>query len=494
MLGLCNCVIRRNQFINCCLGRITKFYWGFLSKFSHRIKNYLMKIDREFPFSHVIVTAPSPPIAELYNIQLRQLQDSFAFLAKCCMICVSDPIEGRVGSGGGTWNAMAVAIQHIGLSACNETKVLVIHSGGESRRLPTHSLCGKAWLSMNHKLNDEVVCPLLLLIMESVELCQNLSPPYIVVGCGDVLLQLKTKGELKDLSDGVYIVSVLANESTAQNHGVVTINDELRTLPVGDKATQVLNAADYLQKPSPSDMEYHKAFVSTESVNSRLVLIDTGLVIFCGAPVMEMFNLAKHYSPSSVNPWSSIQIDMFLEVLFACQKEGCIETNAQYKSKLMRTSSSFTNDVYMDAIDTIYRTMNTIPLRTVICNFGQFYHLGTMNEILDVFLHEETSGGYTNGETSKSIQSIAHCGSSEIVKIGSYLHPSVVISSPFERGFVEYSHLSDCYIPSRCVISHIDASTASRVGRFLQDCVFQKAYMNCIEGSSYIVPLLLKIC
>ncbi|CAM9239240.1 unnamed protein product, partial [Laminaria digitata] len=77
------------------------------------------------------------------------------------ILAVSDPEGVRIGSGGGTLNAI-LEIDHalrqskppksedpqagVGLAAA---RVLLVHSGGDSQRSPTQCVCGKAWSALN---------------------------------------------------------------------------------------------------------------------------------------------------------------------------------------------------------------------------------------------------------------------------------------------------------------------------------------------------------
>ena len=67
--------------------------------------------------------------------------------------CDSDPIDKKVGSGGGTASVLASAYKAEKFEGTfsewlSLRKRMVIHSGGESRRLPAYAPCGKSLLPM----------------------------------------------------------------------------------------------------------------------------------------------------------------------------------------------------------------------------------------------------------------------------------------------------------------------------------------------------------
>lgn len=145
-------------------------------------------------FSHIVLTAPSEKIASVYGLQLEYLKASVPFLSFTKIFCVSDPEGFRIGSGGGTLNALDILVKKIGLNEFYSSKVLMIHSGGDSRRAPLYSLCGKAWTTLNATIagSKEIANPLLLLIIEINKFCQNLKEGSLVIASSDVLLHLYT--------------------------------------------------------------------------------------------------------------------------------------------------------------------------------------------------------------------------------------------------------------------------------------------------------------
>ncbi len=91
-------------------------------------------------FTHLIVTAPNEQTALVYRHQLHDLKRSLSVLEETQVLCVSDPDGDRVGSGGGTLNAVHILTEYTGIDfVLNKAKVLIIHSGGDSRRIPIHS-------------------------------------------------------------------------------------------------------------------------------------------------------------------------------------------------------------------------------------------------------------------------------------------------------------------------------------------------------------------
>ena len=149
------------------------------------------------PFDHVVLTAPNEWISRSYWDELQRIVQYIEGLSLCTMHIMHDPKGYRVGSGGrsrtrllayllaylltylltyfftagGTLNALYLLEQKIGITALSSSKVLIIHSGGDSRRCPFHSIGGKAFATVNSQINDQKFSysnPLALLILEII--------------------------------------------------------------------------------------------------------------------------------------------------------------------------------------------------------------------------------------------------------------------------------------------------------------------------------------
>ena len=98
------------------------------------------------------------------EIQARTVVKGSVWHNVTCFV-VPDPSNARVGSGGATFNAL-ITVEDL-LSGRDDidllsSKVFLIHSGGDSQRLPGQSVCGKAWSSFpvvnSHSQDLEVRC------------------------------------------------------------------------------------------------------------------------------------------------------------------------------------------------------------------------------------------------------------------------------------------------------------------------------------------------
>ena len=158
----------------------------------------------------VVVTAANDLQATSARIELekRSLPPNTKTLA------VADPRGRRIGSGGGTLNALKAAHDLLGDAWLDDRLILIIHSGGDSQRAPSQSVCGKAW-SLLPTVPPKA--PVDLLIEQLLKLCAGAHG--VVVACGDVLLKLpEDPGSLAN--QGVTGLAVPAPKDYGTRHGV----------------------------------------------------------------------------------------------------------------------------------------------------------------------------------------------------------------------------------------------------------------------------------
>ena len=101
-------------------------------------------------WDYVFLTASNGHQAHMYELQIQNRKDYLPQRTRYIVI----PDEGgvRVGSGGATFSVLKKLREHE--DSFENLRVLVIHSGGDSKRIPQYSACGKLFSSVPHKLPD----------------------------------------------------------------------------------------------------------------------------------------------------------------------------------------------------------------------------------------------------------------------------------------------------------------------------------------------------
>lgn len=114
-------------------------------------------------WDYLILTASNEEQAESYRQQIEQRLQARHLPEKTEYAVLADPEGKRVGSGGATLNVLRyVALREAERAACPRSgknpfegkRILVIHSGGDSKRAPQYSACGKLFSPVPRELPD----------------------------------------------------------------------------------------------------------------------------------------------------------------------------------------------------------------------------------------------------------------------------------------------------------------------------------------------------
>ena len=191
----------------------------------------------------VVVTAGSTNQAERYASEIQRRRERGALPAGVPFLAVPDPEGARLGSGGATLNALralAPGFRDSALPTLHEwwegQRVLIVHSGGEARRLPQYSLSGKLFSVLPVKTawgeTSTVFDELLALSTLWVERL----PAGLLVTSGDVILTFDATA-LNWARPGVCGVAMRQPVSVASRHGVYVIGDAGRVYSFLQKPT-----------------------------------------------------------------------------------------------------------------------------------------------------------------------------------------------------------------------------------------------------------------
>ena len=92
-------------------------------------------------WDYVILTASNEAQAQAYRAQIDYRLKNGMLPQSTHYAVLPDPDGRRVGSGGATLNVLRYVYGQAG--SFSDQRILVIHSGGDSKRIPQYSACGK---------------------------------------------------------------------------------------------------------------------------------------------------------------------------------------------------------------------------------------------------------------------------------------------------------------------------------------------------------------
>ena len=149
----------------------------------------------------VVVTASTPTQASIYRELIRARAEAGLYPPSVVFRVFCDPQQGRVGSGGGTMLALHALLELEGGKSANapplsgraeaffaSKRVLLLHAGGESRRLPCYVPEGKLFAPLSMPSPSDFA-PVVLDVLLSLYFGYPWRRGEVVVASGDVRLQ-----------------------------------------------------------------------------------------------------------------------------------------------------------------------------------------------------------------------------------------------------------------------------------------------------------------
>ena len=233
----------------------------------------------------VLITAGSKRQAERYEWELRRRVAAGRIPDGVLYLVVPDVADQRIGSGGATLNAIRRLVAELlfqGESASapidledwwSRQRVLLIHSGGDSRRLPQYSLSGKLFSAVPVMAPwGEASTVFDEMLALSSAWAENISSG-LLVGSGDVILTFDAR-TINWERPGFSGVAILQPAEAGARHGVYVTDAEGRV-------------TTFLQKPSIATLRSHAGFAQGD-----LVALDTGLLRCSPAAAARLTELA----------------------------------------------------------------------------------------------------------------------------------------------------------------------------------------------------------
>jgi galactokinase/mevalonate kinase-like predicted kinase len=332
------------------------------------------------PWHYLILTASNEAQAEAYRVQL-ELRRRLGQLGQFAQsIVVPDPGGRRIGSGGSTICCLLEVLRRelagrgdelcrrdAWLEILRRRRILIVHAGGDSRRLPAYGPCGKAFVpvpgtsdaALGMTLFDRQLPTYLAL------------PPglhghgQVVITAGDVLLRFDPR-EVAWSAASVCGLGCLASPEAASRHGVFCLsqNDQLRR---------------FLQKPSP-EAQVHERAINTYGQS----ILDMGVFSLDAESAVRLLELSgAGLSGSGTLEWSGpvgreIEdrgLDFYREIACAFGTDSTLENyGAAVRSGGSRWSEA--------GLGHIYRAVHWLACRVHVVKQCEFLHFGTSRQII----------------------------------------------------------------------------------------------------------------
>ena len=397
-------------------------------------------------WDYVILTASNEEQASSYRLQLQYRFDNGFLPPKSKYIVIPDPGGKRVGSGGATLhvlNSFVDLVKSGSENPFNGKRILVIHCGGDSKRIPQYSVCGKIFSPVPRILPNGYPSSLFdeLLILMSY-LPSKINDGMLVLS-GDILFLFDAQQVDASFGDAAAI-SVKGSVQTGRNHGVFFSRDNKNvTAFLHKKSEAYLRANDVLDKSGQIDLDTGAVLLSCKVLNSLYALICTD-----NEPDIEK-------RAQFIN--EDVRLNFYGDFLYPLAADSRLEQ--YYKENSELTGSKALHDCRT----AIWESLHPYSLELIRVSPSKFFHFGTTKELLKMVTKEIGSFGYigwerhiaTNAKKESKYTSIAsYISDDAIIADNCYIENSYIGRGTKieEESIVSETAIEGGYIPSHVVV------------------------------------------
>ena len=312
----------------------------------------------DFPvWDYVIITASNERQAEGFRAQLNERKE---ILPKGThFAAIPDPEGKRVGSGGATLGVLKYIAEQEGKADFENLRILVIHSGGDSKRVPQYSALGKLFSPVPHELPNGRSATLFDEFMISMSTVPSRIKEGMLLLSGDVLLLFNPL--LVDYSGkGAAAISFKEDVETGKNHGVFLRGEDG-------------NVKKCLQKQSVEILK------EVGAVNERnCVDIDTGAVIFSKDMLVSLYSLIPDEALFKKYVNEKVRLSLYTDFLYPLGTDATLELFYQEKPEGEMCEE------LLEARKEVWDVLRPYRMKLLRLAPSKFIHFGTSREILEL--------------------------------------------------------------------------------------------------------------
>ena len=398
--------------------------------------DYKRSINREnfARWDVVALTASNDQQAEGFRMQIDERLKAGWLPQQTRYMVVPDVAGKRVGSGGATLNVLRAIARELGPDF-HDKRILVIHSGGDSKRVPQYSALGKLFSPVPHELESGRSSTLfdeLIIGMSSLP-CRI--KEGMVLLSGDVMLLFNAL-QIDYSGRGAACISIKEQAETGKNHGVF--------LRGADG-----NVAQFLHKQSVETLREKGAVNENGNVD-----IDTGAIIFSADMVNDLYGLVERDFDKFVN--EKARLSLYGDFLYPLATDSTLKQF--YKEK---PDGDYCQELTAARTE-IWQLLRPYCMKLISLSPAKFVHFGTTAEIVrllseDIDNYEQL--GWRAQVNSSVAGAQAACYDSIIsrhasVGQGSYIEASYVHgqASVGQGSVVSSLELTDQHVPDGVVL------------------------------------------
>ena len=315
-------------------------------------------INDEYPvWDYIVISSANNQQKKYYEMQLDKRK---ALLSKRSKIIVISDEGLKIGSGGSTIKIInhLNSIDHDIYSK----KVLLIHSGGDSKRTPQYLAEGKLFSPMPNILFDQSSTLFDEILVSVTKIPSKMKQGMMIVD-GDSL-QLFDPDFISFYEEDCMSISSKDTPEVGKQHGVFVIDNGY--------------AKKFLHKHNIDSLKANEALD-----NEGLIDIDTGIV-FLGKTVLKKLNMffGDNYRQHMIN--DKIRLSLYGDILYP------LATDSSIDEFYIQNAELNINDELKNVRTIIWNNLRGIKLKVCSLKNSQYLHIGTSRELIDLWNNIDT--------------------------------------------------------------------------------------------------------
>ena len=318
-------------------------------------------------WDHVILSASNESQATAYRAQIDERLKEGRLPGNTKYSVIPDPGGKRVGSGGATLNILKYIAENDDRDP-GSLRILVIHSGGDSKRTPQYSACGKIFSPVPRMLPDGHRSTLFDEFMIAMCGIPSRISSGMLTCSGDVTL-LFNPLQLDFYEEGAAALSIKESVEVGKNHGVFLGSDDGYV-------------RRFLHKQTVESLRESGAADSADLIN-----IDTGAVIFSGNMVKSLYELIANEEDYEKLVNEHVRLSFYADFLYPLAMDSTIEQF--YKE----TPEGDFSPELKAAREKLWEKLHIYKMKLIRFSPASFLHFGTTAEVLKLVTEDIESFG-----------------------------------------------------------------------------------------------------
>ena len=321
-------------------------------------RDYIKSInDKSFlSWDYIVISASNDKQKQHYEKQIALRKEYLPLNSK--FLVYSDDDGKRIGSGGSTLKIIRQLKEEIG--SFKNKKIMLIHSGGDSKRIPHLATQGKLFAPFPHKLWNGKSSSLFDEILITTASIPYRMKEGVYICSGDALL-LFNPLFIYFSGRGLNNLSFKESVEIGQNHGVFLVgkDNQLKQL---------------LHKKSVECLIDNKAVDENNLIN-----IDTGSM-FLGVDLLnDLYNLIDNHDTYDTLINEKVRLSLYADILYPLAQDSSLEDFYRQEGELQA------NEMLFEARKLLWQSLSKYQASVISLNNTQFIHLGTSKQYLDLW-------------------------------------------------------------------------------------------------------------